>query len=127
MSMRRVIPGVVLLIALVGPTLGLAEQTKPAAIVVHVTIFGHPGDNPQRPGVVVYSPKSVKAGVPLTFKVTNADNDRHTLTIDNRTTRTLGPNGGKGILKLRFSKPGLYIGSATDDSESGISGILKVT
>ena len=36
-------------------------------------------------------------------------------------------NGGKGILKLRFSKPGLYVGSATDDNESGISGILKVT
>ena len=34
----------------------------------------------------MYSPKSVKAGVLLTFKVTNDDDERHTLTIDKLTT-----------------------------------------
>ena len=105
----------------------LAAKAAPLSAVVRVTIHGHPQGNVEVPGKVFYSPDRVKVGTLVTFMITNHDSIGHDFEIDGVTSRTMGHNGGRAVIKVLFKRAGTYFGSCIDDNHSGIGGNFVVT
>ncbi len=123
--MQRVVIAIVGVLVLSPILSAQASQARtPAPTVVKVTIFGQP--LPTVAGKILFNPKTVKQGT-VVFKITNTDNEWHKFEIDNLSSRLMGPNGGKGVLRVTFKKRGLYFAATPEKTDFGISGVLTVT
>ena len=76
-------------------------------------------------GVIRFSRKTVKRG-PVIFTILNRDNNIHLVEINGVTSRWIGANKGKAILRVTFSKPGVY-SAGCPDARPGITGQIRVT
>jgi len=124
---RRTIPGITALVAavvclcLLAPTLADAARSTPV-VTVHVTIHGHPENNPEIPGKAYFVPDQIKSGTLVIFKLMNVDRIGHDFEINGVISRNMGANGGRAVIRVLFKRPGNYFGSAVDDNHSGIGG-----
>jgi hypothetical protein len=130
MTMRNRRPaflaGIILVLALALVPSALSRGVKsPPSIKVQVKVYGHPNDNPQFSGKIIFAPNVVHVGTVLVLDIKNLDNDVHDIQVNGLTSRRMGHNG-RAILRVTFKKPGTYVASAPDDDASGISGTIKV-
>jgi hypothetical protein len=113
------------LLLVCAPQLAAAARVVPG-VTVRVTIHGHIGSI-QTPGKITFVPDRVKAGVPVTFDITNTDFIGHNFLINGHQSRVMGPHGGRAVLRnVSFTRPGHYDASSPDDNHSGIGGVLVV-
>jgi hypothetical protein len=83
--------------------------------------------NGMNPRTVFFTPALINVGTVI-LDVVNSDDDEHRLTIDGVTSRMMGPDGGKAVMRVTFKKPGTYgIAVSADNNDAiDISGELKV-
>jgi hypothetical protein len=129
MRAQNVVAGLASVVALLAAPAAIAQPTHQATraatpVKVKAVIHGHPNGNSRIAGKITFTPAAVHAGV-VTIEVENLDGGFGSMTINGVTTRTMGPNKGRAVIKVNFKKPGVYFATATDTT-SGITGLLKV-
>ena len=73
---------------------------------------------------VTFSPKVINVGT-VRIIVTNSDTEPHLFEINGVLSKKL-LEGGRGVMIVKFKKPGLYPVSVTTDTPSAFSGQLRV-
>jgi hypothetical protein len=102
------------------------SKSPPKLVVrIRATMYGHPNGNVQFPGKITFTPDVVNVGTVI-VQVRNLDDDFHTFELNGVTSRRMGGDGGKAVLRVTFKKAGTYAAGAPDDDSSGITGALKV-
>jgi hypothetical protein len=136
MSLRRVVKTLTLAsafaVAVVFAVQGASARDSAAAktpkaplLKVLAVIHGHPRGDVRYPGKIFFSPAVINPGT-VVIEIRNLDDDFGRMLINGVSSRIMGPNRGRAVIRVTFKKPGAYTATLPDEETSGIYGVLKV-
>jgi hypothetical protein len=110
-----------------------APKQVPARFLIKVKARIRVNTSAGQPGIaidtaarqVTFSPALINVGTVI-IEVSNSDPDAHQLEINGVTSRRIGGDGGKAVMRVNFKTPGIYGVALTTDTPVPVTGSLKV-